>query len=117
MAHDPLRRSDPSTQEQPLEHIVSVPMYLLIYALLLVLLVATIAASGLGLGWWGQGLALLIAATKAMLVLLFFMHVKYSPKIIWIFAGAGVVWLVILIALTFSDYLSRGWLPKVTAPW
>ena len=79
-------------------------------------LAATVAASGLGLGWWGQGIALLIAVTKAMLVLLFFMHVKYSPKMIWIFAGAGVLWLVILITLTFSNYVSRGWLPKATAP-
>lgn len=116
MAHDHFHVSDPSTQEQPLEHIISVPMYLLIYGLLLVLLLVTIAASGLGLGWWGQGLALLIASTKAMLVLLFFMHVKYSPKMIWIFAGAGLVWLFILLTLTFSDYLSRGWLPKVSAP-
>ena len=82
-AHNPSHANlpgpgDPSTQEPVQDHMVSVPMYVSIYIILLVLLAATIGASGLGLGWWGQVIALLIAVTKAMLVLLFFMHVKYK---------------------------------------
>jgi cytochrome c oxidase subunit 4 len=55
--------------------------------------------------------AISIAVTKALLVVLYFMHVRYSPRLTWIFVGAGVFWFVILIVLTLADYLSRGWFP------
>jgi cytochrome c oxidase subunit 4 len=58
--------------------------------------------------------AITIAITKALLVMLYFMHVRYSGRLIWIFAGAGVFWFLILIVLTLADYLSRGWLPLPT---
>ena len=51
-----------------------------------------------------------IACTKGLLVVLYFMHVKYSSKLTWVFAGSGVLWLLILFALTLSDYVSRGWI-------
>jgi cytochrome c oxidase subunit 4 len=54
--------------------------------------------------------ALGIAFIKATLVALFFMHVKYSPRLTQITVAGGLFWLVILIALTLSDFMSRGWL-------
>ena len=51
-----------------------------------------------------------IACSKGLLVVLYFMHVKYSSKLTWVFAGSGVLWLLILFALTLSDYVSRGWI-------
>jgi cytochrome c oxidase subunit 4 len=47
---------------------------------------------------------------KAVLILLYFMHVRFSSKLVWIFAVAGFVWLAILIGLTLNDYITRSWL-------
>ena len=54
--------------------------------------------------------ALAIAVFKAVLVVLFFMHAKYSTRLTWVVATAGVFWLGILLALTIGDYLTRGWI-------
>ena len=56
---------------------------------------------------------MLIAACKALLVILFFMHVRYSSRLTWVFVGAGFFWLMILLSLTLADVLSRRWLPTV----
>jgi len=56
---------------------------------------------------------MLIAACKALLVILFFMHVRYSSRLTWVFVGAGFFWLMILLALTLVDVLSRRWLPTL----
>ena len=63
------------------------------------------------LGALNTPVALTIAVLKALLVILFFMHVKDSPRLTWLVVASGFVWLGIMIALTLSDYLSRGWLP------
>jgi len=55
--------------------------------------------------------AITIAVAKALLVVLYFMHVRYSSRLTWIVVGAGVFWFVIMIVLTLADYLSRGWFP------
>jgi cytochrome c oxidase subunit 4 len=87
--------------------------YLLIYVALMVLLAATVAAAFMPVDhWlpgrdWGVGIALTIAVAKGLLILLYFMHVKYSARMVWAFAGAGFLWLGILFTLTFSDYLTR----------
>ena len=87
--------------------------YLVIYVALMALLAATVAAAFVptdrllpGHGW-GVGIALTIAVAKGLLILLYFMHVKYSARMVWAFAGAGFLWLGILFTLTFSDYLTR----------
>ena len=54
--------------------------------------------------------AMSIAVAKGLLVVLFFMHVKYSSRLIWVFAGAGFFWLFILFGLKLSDYMSRDWI-------
>ena len=58
--------------------------------------------------------ALTIAVIKATLVVLFFMHVRYSGRLIWLVIGSALFWLAIMFAITFSDYSSRGWLPIST---
>ena len=58
--------------------------------------------------------ALTIAAIKATLVVLYFMHVRYSGRLIWLVIGSALFWLAIMFAITFSDYSSRGWLPIST---
>jgi cytochrome c oxidase subunit 4 len=54
---------------------------------------------------------MVIAVIKATLVVLFFMHVKFSSRLVKLFAGAAFFWLAVLFILMLSDYLSRGWLP------
>jgi len=57
--------------------------------------------------YWSIGIALFIAVLKAALVVAYFMHVKFSSKTVGIFAMAGFVWLMIMIALVSTDYLFR----------
>jgi len=59
--------------------------------------------------------ALTIAVIKATLVILYFMHVRYSGRLIWLVIGSALFWLAIMFAITFSDYSSRGWLPISTS--
>jgi cytochrome c oxidase subunit 4 len=54
-------------------------------------------------------LAMAIAATKATLIALFFMHARFSSRLIQMFAAAGLLWLGIMIVLTLGDFLGRGW--------
>ena len=54
--------------------------------------------------------ALTIAVIKALLVILFFMHVYWSSRLTKIYVAAGFIWLIIMVALTLSDYQTRGWI-------
>ncbi len=92
-------------------HVVPVRTYVLVFAALLLLTAATVLVSGLELGPWHLIAALAIAVVKALLVALFFMHILYSPRLIWVVVIAAIFWLGILVMLTLSDYLSRGWIP------
>lgn len=58
--------------------------------------------------------ALTIAVIKATLVVLYFMHVRYSGRLVWLVIASALFWLAIMFAITFSDYSSRGWLPIST---
>jgi cytochrome c oxidase subunit 4 len=84
--------------------------YVQIFVALLVLLFATIGAAYLPLGPLHFPVAMTIAAAKAVLIVVFFMHVLQSHRLTAIVSLAGFLWLGIMIALTLSDYLSRGWL-------
>jgi cytochrome c oxidase subunit 4 len=95
------------------EVIIPPKTYLLVFATLLVLTYITTVVAFVDLGPWNIVVALAIAIGKAALVVLFFMHLRYSPKLIWVVVGGGLFWLGILIALTISDYLTRGWLAGV----
>jgi cytochrome c oxidase subunit IV len=92
------------------EHIVPVRTYVLVFLALMAGTALTVFAATVDLGIWNTPVALTIAVAKAVLVVLFFMHVKYSSRLIWVAAAAGFFWLVYLVAGTASDYLSRGWL-------
>jgi cytochrome c oxidase subunit 4 len=92
-------------------HILSLKKYFGVYAALIALTVATVAIASFDLGRLNVVFALTIAAAKAALVGLFFMHLIYTSQRTKIMAVAGLVWLAILIALTLSDVLTRGWLP------
>ena len=98
------------------EHIVPVRVYLRVWALLLVLLGATIGLAYVPLGHLNIVTALGIAFAKAILIVLFFMHVKYKARIVWVYVTAGFFWLSIMFALSLGDYLTRNWLPP-PAPW
>ena len=89
------------------EHVTSRKIYFLVFAALIVLTVVTWLVAQVDLGWANDVVALTIAVTKAMLVLLFFMHVRYSTRMTILTATAGFFWLAILIGLTLSDYLTR----------
>ena len=89
------------------EHVVPVRVYLAVFVALLALTALTVFAAGLDLGRANTPLALSIAATKAALVVLFFMHVRYASRLTQLFVAAGFVWLGFLICLTLADYLSR----------
>ena|SRR5437868_2204463 len=92
------------------ERIIPPKTYALVFAALLALTYTTYLVAFIDLGPWNVVAALAIAAGKALLVALFFMHLRHSPKLTWVVAGGGLFWLGILLALTVSDYLTRGWL-------
>jgi cytochrome c oxidase subunit IV len=93
------------------DHIVPRKVYFAVFAALIVLTATTTAISFLDLGPWNTVVALGIAFVKATLVVLFFMHVKYSPRLTQVTIAGGLFWLAIMIALTLSDFMTRGWLP------
>jgi cytochrome c oxidase subunit 4 len=93
------------------EHIVSKRTYFTIFAALMILTATTVTVATIDLGPLNIVAALVIAACKATLVILFFMHVRYSPRIIGLIIFAGLLWLALLIALTLTDYLTRTWIP------
>jgi cytochrome c oxidase subunit 4 len=93
------------------EHIVSVRVYITIFLALLVGTALTVMAAFYDFPWQLNTIvALTIATTKATLVVLYFMHVRYSSRLIWVIVAAALFWMAILFALTFSDYWSRDWL-------
>jgi cytochrome c oxidase subunit 4 len=89
------------------EHHSHRPLYLKIFAALMVLLVLTVGAAFLPLGQLNVIVALGIAIIKAALIVLFFMHFKDSDHLTWIVGVATVAWFLILIFLTLNDYASR----------
>lgn len=92
----------------------SLATYFAVFAALMVFTGLTVWAAFERLGLWNTPVALAIAITKAALVVLFFMHVRYSPKLTAIVIATSVLFLAILFVITLSDYLSRGWLPIYT---
>ena len=95
-----------STTAQP-----TLKTYFLVYAALMIGLALTVGIAYLPHGVWSLPGALAIAFAKAALVVMYFMHVLYSPRLTWIAVIASLVWLAILMAITSADYLSRDWIP------
>jgi cytochrome c oxidase subunit 4 len=90
-------------------HVVSMRLYLIIFIALLGLTALTTAVAYVDLGEMNTVVALLIAVIKMALVVLFFMHVKYSSGLIRVVVLAGFFWLAIMLTFTLADELTRGW--------
>jgi cytochrome c oxidase subunit 4 len=89
-------------------HVVSPLLYLMVFGSLMVLTVVTVAASRYDFGPWNTVVAMAIAVLKATLVVFFFMHLKWSSRLVRLMAAAAFIWLALLIAGAYSDYLTRG---------
>jgi cytochrome c oxidase subunit 4 len=91
------------------EHILPKRVYYTIFGILMLCTYLTVQIAFFDLGALNTIAALGIAVFKAVLVVLFFMHVKYSSRLTWAVAIGSVFWLGIMLALTMSDYLTRAW--------
>jgi len=90
-------------------HIIPSKIYYVIWAILMLGTAITVFAATIELGVFNIVLALLIATIKGTLVVLFFMHLRYSDKLTMVTVIASVFWLFILFSLTMTDYISRAW--------
>jgi cytochrome c oxidase subunit 4 len=91
------------------DHILPKRTYYRIYLILLLCTYLTWQVAFFDLGALNTVAALAIAVFKAVIVVLFFMHVKFSSRLTWVVVLSGIFWLVIFFGLTFNDYLTRGW--------
>jgi cytochrome c oxidase subunit 4 len=91
-------------------HIASPKLYFSVFFALIVGTVLTYLAALVDFGFLNNVVMLTIACTKALLVILFFMHVRWSSRLTWVVAAAGFFWLLIMFSITMSDYMSRGWM-------
>jgi cytochrome c oxidase subunit 4 len=93
------------------QEIVSIKLYFVIFVTLLVLLFATVLLALVPVsGAWRDVLTYVgfsIAAAKGVLIVLYFMHVKFSSRLTWLFASAAFTWLGIMLVITFDDYWTR----------
>ena len=94
------------------EHIVHPRIYITIFLILMVGTGLTVLAAFRDFpGPLNAVVALTIAVIKATFVVLYFMHVRYSSRLVWLVIAAALFWLAIMFALTISDYSTRSWLP------
>ncbi len=92
------------------EHIVPIRVYAGVFLALMAGTTLTVFAAFHDFPWqFNTVIALTIAVIKGTLVVLYFMHVRYSSRLIWVIVASALFWLAILFALTFSDYWTRGW--------
>ncbi len=89
---------------------VPVSVYWVTFAWLMVLLVVTLGAAAVDLGWLNLPIALTIALAKMAFIMANFMHLRFSTSLVRTFGVAAFLWLIILFLLTLSDYFSRGWI-------
>ncbi|HWB32712.1 MAG TPA: cytochrome C oxidase subunit IV family protein [Acidobacteriaceae bacterium] len=104
--HDPANVTNPEHAEH---HIVTPLQYCYVYGTLLFFTILTILAADWDMGIFNPVVALAIACTKAVIVILFFMHVKYQSNLIKMTVGCGFFTFIILITMTLLDYISRAW--------
>ena len=93
-----------------MSHMTQPDRYVLVFLALLALTAATVGLTYVDLGAWHSIVGLTIAAAKALLIVLFFMHLFRSKSVIWVIALSGLFWLGILLILTLTDYATRSWL-------
>lgn len=104
--HDPANVTNPEHAEH---HIVSPLEYSFVYGALIIGTIVTVIAADLNLGVFNPIVALAIACTKAVIVILFFMHVKYQSHLIKVTVGAGFFTFIVLVTMSLVDYMSRAW--------
>jgi cytochrome c oxidase subunit 4 len=104
--NDPLNVTNPEHAEH---HIVSPLQYAMVFGTLLAFTAITVGAAFIDLGIFNPVVALGIACFKACVVILFFMHVKYSSRLVKMTVGAGFFTFLVLITMTMTDYISRAW--------
>ena len=92
-------------------HVVPKRVYFIIFGSLLSLTAFTTGAAFVDMGQWNTIVALVIACVKASLVVLFFMHLRWSPRLMRVVLLSALLWLAILISLTTTDFFSRDWTP------
>ncbi len=98
-----------AAQSHPVAHgHQSTGAYIGVFVALLALLLATVAVARFELGVFAFPVALAIATVKAVLILLYFMHLRFSTILVWIVAAGTLLWVAILFDLTLADYLTRG---------
>ena len=88
----------------------SIRTYLVVYVLLMLLMALTTGLAFVDLTPWSSLVAMVIAGAKAAFVILYFMHLRYSSRMSWVFAGLGIYFVGILILLTMNDVRTRSWL-------
>jgi cytochrome c oxidase subunit 4 len=98
-----------TSEHAPHIHITPLSTYFLVFGALALGTLLTWFASTVDLGWANTPVALVIATTKACLVILFFMHVIHSTRLTWVVVIGSFLWLGVLFVLTFADYLTRAW--------
>jgi cytochrome c oxidase subunit 4 len=92
----------------PATHLVPLRVYFAVFGALMALTALTVWAALQDFGAFNIVVALALACTKGVLVVLYFMHVRYSTRLTWVVVAGGFFWLLLLLGLTLSDYLTRG---------
>jgi len=104
--YDPANVTNPEHAEH---HIVTPAQYAIVFGSLLLGTLLTVLAADVDMGVLNPVIALGIACTKAVIVILFFMHVKYQSNLIKMTVASGFFTFIVLITMTLSDYISRAW--------
>jgi cytochrome c oxidase subunit IV len=92
------------------DHVAPKSLYYAVFAALIVGTLLTYAAARVDMGALNNVVMLTIAVTKALLVILFFMHVRWGSRLTWVVVASGFFWLLILFSETMIDFLTRGWI-------
>lgn len=92
-------------------HVTPKGIYYVIFSVLITLTAVTVSVALFDLGYLNTPIALGIAGIKATLVILYFMHLRYSTRLTWVVVVASFLWLSVLFVLTLTDYFSRSWSP------
>ncbi len=100
-----------STREAATGHDTGTASYLRVFFALMFLTAVTVGVAFVDLGRWNDVVAMVVAVTKAVLVIWIFMHVREASRLTWIFVGLGFFWLLIFFVFTFADFAARHWLP------
>ena len=90
-------------------HVAPISLYLVIFGALIVGTILTVVVAKFDLGPFNNIVMLTVACTKALLVVLYFMHVRWSSRLTWVIAASGFFWLIIMFTLTMQDYMTRAW--------